>query len=224
MGEKVIVLEDAITKMKFDYLYNGNEKYLKFCKRLYGIDYKKWSSYFWELYIIKLFEEELRERISEILNAKDISHKIAGDTQEERERIIIYNYIQGYIFGYNNLNLIKRLNNISKKVFEDRKANKIHISQIMRSRYMINYNEYINMESKRADSKKGIEDIVYNFCIDCVYPKLKKLNFSNSFVLIKNSVYDIVLKDCIEKNREGIWDGVISKVVRIIDKKYSILM
>ncbi|SHJ82904.1 hypothetical protein [Tepidibacter formicigenes] len=224
MGEKVIVLEDTITKMKLDYLYNGNEKYLKFCKKLYGIDCKKWNSYFWELYIVKLFEEEIKEKLIEILNANDISQKISKDTQEERERIIVYNYIQGYIFGYNNLDLTKKLDDISRKVFLDKKANKIHISEIMRSRYMRNYNEFINIELEKTDNKQGIQDIVYRFCVNGIYPKLKKVNFNNSSILIKNSLYNIVLKDCIEKNREGIWDGIISKVIKTIDKKYKIIM
>lgn len=221
--EKVIYLQDTMTQMQNDYLYKGNKKYLKFGKKLYGIDYDKWSNYFWELYIVKLFEEEIKEQLFEIDNIYEIAKKISNELKEERERIIIYSYIQGYIFGYKNLNLINKLNDICAKIFTEKNLKKIHISDIMRSSHMRYYSEFIKEELEEINNNEIIEDIVYTFSNKVVYQKLRDMDFKSNLIIIKSVVYDILLKDCIDKNKDGVWDGVIARVVKEFNKKYSII-
>ncbi|KXZ40343.1 hypothetical protein SAMN05661008_00103 [Alkalithermobacter thermoalcaliphilus JW-YL-7 = DSM 7308] len=221
---KVISLDDTIEKMKLDYLYNGNERYLKFIKRLYSIDYNKWSLYFWELYIVKLFEEEIRERLSYIKDINKIAKEIANDIKVERERIIIFNYVQGAVLGYKSLRLNKEITKICEKILNERKSKKIHISEIMRNKYIRVYNELLAREIREANAQNQIDETLIMYCNDKIYDKLTKYNLNYDLNAVQSEIYFILKKDCLEKYKEGVWDGVISRVVKDIDKKYRIIL
>ncbi len=221
---KVIFLDDTLEKMKIDYLYHGNDKYLRFNKKLYGIDYDKWSNYFWDLYIVRLFEEEIKERLFEIEHIEEIAKNISQEIKIERERIIIYSYVQGYVLGYKNLALTKELSRIFKKVFTEKKVHKLHISDMVRSRHLKNYNEAINKELEKVDNRQYIEKVVLEFCKNIVYPKLESIHSRYNFIVIRKVIFTILVKDCIEKNRDGIWDGIIVRVLKEFDKKYKIML
>ncbi|OPJ56340.1 hypothetical protein [Alkalithermobacter paradoxus] len=221
---KVISLDDTIEKMKMDYLYDGNEKYLKFIKKLYSIDYNKWSTYFWELYIVKLFEEELREGLFHVKNIRQIAKDIAHDIKEERERIIILSYIEGAVFGHRNMKLSKELIKICDKVINEKKSNKIHISEVMRSKHIRTYNEVILREMQETDYIEEIKEVLLDYCENKIYDKLKKYSLKRDIALFESEIYRIFEKDCLEKYKDGVWDGVVARVVKDVNRKYKIIL
>jgi hypothetical protein len=66
--DNVLVLNNFISEMELDYLYCGNKRYIKFCKKLYSVDIDKWSKYFWKLYLTDVLTNEKVEFPLYIMN------------------------------------------------------------------------------------------------------------------------------------------------------------
>jgi hypothetical protein len=219
----VLVLDNFINQMELDYLYSGNKKYIKFCKRLYSVDIDKWSKYFWKLYITDVFEEKIKEKLSNIKDISNIAKDIVENLQEERQRIVTYGYIQGYVFGYTNFYLNNEFSKTCEAVLRDKNKTKIHISDIMRSRHIKGYQVYMDKEISNNLHQDYISDTITDYCEERIYEVLKEL-LNSDLDIIYQTVQDILIKDCIQKNKDGIWDGVIFKVTSKIWKNNEIVV
>ena len=224
MGDNnVLVLNSFINRMELDYLYYGNKKYIKFCKKLYFVDIDKWSKYFWKLYITDVFEEKIKEQLADIKNINIIAKDIVENLQEDRQRIVTYGYIQGYVFGYTNFFLNSEFSKICETVLKDKNKIKIHISDIMRSKHIKGYQDYINEEVDNNNHQEDLGNTIKDYCDKQIYSVLNKLLDSNLDIVYK-TVQDILIKDCIQKNKDGIWDGIIFKVTSKIWKNNEIIV
>ncbi|HSQ33288.1 MAG TPA: hypothetical protein VLM81_00115 [Peptostreptococcaceae bacterium] len=221
--DNVLVLNNFITEMELDYLYCGNKRYIKFCKKLYSVDIDKWSKYFWKLYITDVFEEKIKEQLSNIKDINNISKEIVENLQEERQRIVTYGYIQGYVFGYTNFCLNSEFSKTCEAVLKDKNKAKIHISDIMRSRHIKGYQVYMDEEINKNNHQEYIRDTIKDYCDQQIYGVLNGLLSSNVDIVYK-TVQDILIKDCIQKNKDGIWDGIIFKVTSKIWKNNEIIV
>ena len=219
---KIIFLEDTLEEMINEYLYEGNQKYLKFNKRLYGINYDKWSSYYLELLIVKLFEEELRGSLSTIDNSFEISKTISKEIKEERERILTHCYTQGFIFGYNSYILVSEFVKLCEKTFQSRNCKELHISDIVRSGEIGLVEELIEIEKVSNDIYKRTEDILHSYLNESIYKKIDFVIKGENSKFIKKCIFNIMLSDCKDKNKDGVWDGIIKKSICETHKKYTI--
>lgn len=214
MIENIIYIDEFMYDKEIAYLKYGNDQYLKICEKLYGVNPENLSIYFWTLYLIDLFKENIEEKCENIDNIKLISEKIVKLLKEDRKRIVLYGYTQGYIRGYKDSTLTQEFKKICEQVLEDKKRKSIPIGLLMGSKRIHNYHEFIK---QRLLSTEDINYLIRNIKICCsknIWNNINMIKYNFDKNQMNDIVMEILIKDVMKKYNDGVWDGVIYKIAK----------
>lgn len=220
----ILCIDEFMPSRERAYLECGDEQYLRTCEKLYGLDINSLSIYFWTLYLIDLFKENIENRCENIENIENISENIVSLLKEDRKRIVLYGYTQGYIRGYKDSILINEFKNICEKVLQDKNRKSIHIGLLMESNRTHNYHEFIK---DRLLSTEDISDLINNIkncCSENIWNKINSLQYDLDKNQLYNTIIEILIRDVFKKYNDGVWDGIIYKVTKKIWKNNKITL
>lgn len=210
----IVYIDEFMISRERAYLEYGDEQYLRTCENLYGIDMSKLSIYFWTLYLIDLFKENIQEKGKNISNIDLISESIVQILKEDRKRIVLYGYTKGYIRGYKDYILTNEFKKICNKVLEEKKIKSIHISMLMRSKRIHNYHEFISNRLLSTNDIDNLIDSIKEHCSNHIWSKIDSIELDIDKNEIYNIIIDILIKDILKKYNDGVWDGIIYKIAR----------
>ena len=220
----ILCINEFMSSREKAYLENGDEQYLKTCENLYGIDMSSLSIYFWTLYLIDLFKENIEQKGKDIDNIEHISKNIVTVLKEDRKRIVLYGYTQGYIRGYKDSVLTIRFKEISEEVLKEKQRKSIHISTLMNNKKIHNYHEFIADRLSSTDDVDDLIDNIKNHCSNNIYNKIDLIECNTDKDRIYNIVEEILIKDMIKKYNDGVWDGIVYKIAKKTWKNNKIML
>lgn len=210
----LLCIDEFMPSRERAYLEHGDEQYLYTCSKLYGVDTNNLSIYFWTLYLMDLFKENIEKKGKDIADIGCISDDIVKLLKEDRKRIVLYGYTQGYIRGYKDSVLTNEFKEICEKVLEDKNRKSIHIGMVMESKRVHHYHEFIK---ERLINTEDIRELVKNIkkhCSKNIWNKIDMIQFDIDKDKLYDIVIDILIKDVFKKYNDGVWDGIIYKVIK----------
>ncbi|MGL5506697.1 MAG: hypothetical protein ACRDB0_02205 [Paraclostridium sp.] len=210
----ILCIDEFMTSRERAYLKYGDEQYLRTCENLYGVDINNLSIYFWTLYLIDLFKENIEKKYKDIGDIECISEDIVNLLKEDRKRIVLYGYTQGYIRGYKDSVLTNEFKEICEKVLEDRNRKSIHIGIVMESDRVHNYHEFIKDRIINTEDISNLINNIKKHCSKNIWNKIDTIQFDIDKHNLHDIVIDILIKDVFKKYNDGIWDGIIYKVIK----------
>lgn len=214
MMQNILCIDDFMYSKEVLYLKYGDEKYLKLCEKLYGININNLSIYFWTLYLMDLFQENIEEKSENINDIKFISEEIVKLLKEDRKRIVLYGYTQGYIRGYKDSILTGEFTKICEEVLKSKNRKSIHIRLLMENKQIHNYHEFIKQRLLLTEDINDLIENIKHHCSDNIRNKINTIKGDFNKDELYETVLEIMIKDVLKKYNDGVWDGVIYKVVK----------
>ncbi|GAA0864451.1 hypothetical protein [Paraclostridium tenue] len=208
MTNNILCINKYIHDIEINFLKEGDTKYIDVCKKFYGVNLEKISIYIWTLHIMDQFRDNIIKNCENIHNIKVISKEIDELVKENRKKLILYAYLKGHIFGYNNYMLEKEIKNIMfndnvKSISDDNLKKNIHI------------NQYLNIIKENELNKESIKALIKNieiYYLEVIENKLLNINSEFDRHKILSSTKELMEKDVINKYNEGILHGIMQKI------------
>lgn len=208
MNDNILCINKYIDDIEKNFLETGDKKYIDICKNFYGANLEKISIYIWTLHIMDQFRDNIIKNCENIHNIKVISKEIDELVKEDRKKLVLYAYLKGHVFGYNNYMLVKEIKNIMvndniKSISnDDLKKNK-------------DINKYLNIIKENELNKESIKLLIQNieiYYLKSIEDKLLNISSENDKYKILSITKELMEKDVINKYNEGILHGITQKI------------
>lgn len=208
MNDNILCINKYIDDIEKNFLETGDKKYIDICKKFYGANLEKISIYIWTLHIMDQFRDNIIKNCENIHNIKVISKEIDELVKEDRKKLVLYAYLKGHVFGYNNYMLVKEIKNIMvndniKSISnDDLKKNK-------------DINKYLNIIKENELNKESIKLLIQNieiYYLKSIEDKLLNISSENDKYKILSITKELMEKDVINKYNEGILHGITQKI------------
>ena len=208
MNDNILCINKYIDDIEKNFLETGDKKYIDICKKFYGANLEKISIYIWTLHIMDQFRDNIIKNCENIHNIKVISKEIYELVKEDRKKLVLYAYLKGHVFGYNNYRLVKEIksimlnDNIKSISNDDLKKNK-------------DIDKYLNIIRESELNKESIKLLIQNieiYYLKSIENKLLNISFENDKYKILSITKELMEKDVINKYNEGILHGITQKI------------
>ena len=154
------------------------------------------------------FRDNIIKNCENIHNIKVISKEIDELVKEDRKKLVLYAYLKGHVFGYNNYRLVKEIksimlnDNIKSISNDDLKENK-------------DIDKYLNIIRESELNKESIKLLIQNieiYYLKSIENKLLNISSENDKYKILSITKELMEKDVINKYNEGILHGITQKI------------
>ncbi|MBC8631586.1 hypothetical protein ACQQ2T_01550 [Paraclostridium tenue] len=208
MNDNILCINKYIDDIEKNFLETGDKKYIDICKKFYGANLEKISIYIWTLHIMDQFRDNIIKNCENIHNIKVISKEIDELVKEDRKKLVLYAYLKGHVFGYNNYRLVKEIksimlnDNIKSISNDDLKENK-------------DIDKYLNIIRESELNKESIKLLIQNieiYYLKSIENKLLNISSENDKYKILSITKELMEKDVINKYNEGILHGITQKI------------
>ncbi len=208
MNNNILCINKYIDDIEKNFLETGDKKYIDICKKFYGANLEKISIYIWTLHIMDQFRDNIIKNCENIHNIKVISKEIDELVKEDRKKLVLYAYLKGHVFGYNNYRLVKEIksimlnDNIKSISNDDLKKNK-------------DIDKYLNIIRESELNKVSIRLLIQNieiYYLKSIENKLLNISSENDKYKILSITKELIEKDVINKYNEGILHGITQKI------------
>lgn len=208
MNDNILCINKYIDDIEKNFLETGDKKYIDICKKFYGANLEKISIYIWTLHIMDQFRDNIIKNCENIHNIKVISKEIDELVKEDRKKLVLYAYLKGHVFGYNNYRLVKEIksimlnDNIKSISNDDLKENK-------------DIDKYLNIIRESELNKESIKLLIQNieiYYLKSIEDKLLNISSENDKYKILSITKELMEKDVINKYNEGILHGITQKI------------
>lgn len=208
MNDNILCINKYIDDIEKNFLETGDKKYIDICKKFYGANLEKISIYIWTLHIMDQFRDNIIKNCENIHNIKVISKEIYELVKEDRKKLVLYAYLKGHVFGYNNYRLVKEIksimlnDNIKSISNDDLKENK-------------DIDKYLNIIRESELNKESIKLLIQNieiYYLKSIENKLLNISSENDKYKILSITKELMEKDVINKYNEGILHGITQKI------------
>lgn len=208
MNDNILCINKYIDDIEKNFLETGDKKYIDICKKFYGANLEKISIYIWTLHIMDQFRDNIIKNCENIHNIKVISKEIDELVKEDRKKLVLYAYLKGHVFGYNNYRLVKEIksiminDNIKSISNDDLKENK-------------DIDKYLNIIRESELNKESIKLLIQNieiYYLKFIENKLLNISSENDKYKILSITKELMEKDVINKYNEGILHGITQKI------------
>lgn len=208
MNDNILCINKYIDDIEKNFLETGDKKYIDICKKFYGANLEKISIYIWTLHIMDQFRDNIIKNCENIHNIKVISKEIDELVKEDRKKLVLYAYLKGHVFGYNNYRLVKEIksimlnDNIKSISNDDLKKNK-------------DIDKYLNIIRESELNKESIKLLIQNieiYYLKSIENKLLNISSENDKYKILSITKELMEKDVINKYNEGILHGITQKI------------
>ncbi len=208
MNNNILCINKYIDDIEKNFLETGDKKYIDICKKFYGANLEKISIYIWTLHIMDQFRDNIIKNCENIHNIKVISKEIDELVKEDRKKLVLYAYLKGHVFGYNNYRLVKEIksimlnDNIKSISNDDLKKNK-------------DIDKYLNIIRESELNKESIKLLIQNieiYYLKSIENKLLNISSENDKYKILSITKELIEKDVINKYNEGILHGITQKI------------
>ena len=208
MNDNILCINKYIDDIEKNFLETGDKKYIDICKKFYGANLEKISIYIWTLHIMDQFRDNIIKNCENIHNIKVISKEIDELVKEDRKKLVLYAYLKGHVFGYNNYRLVKEIksimlnDNIKSISNDDLKKNK-------------DIDKYLNIIRESELNKVSIRLLIQNieiYYLKSIENKLLNISSENDKYKILSITKELMEKDVINKYNEGILHGITQKI------------
>ena len=208
MNDNILCINKYIDDIEKNFLETGDKKYIDICKKFYGANLEKISIYIWTLHIMDQFRDNIIKNCENIHNIKVISKEIDELVKEDRKKLVLYAYLKGHVFGYNNYRLVKEIksimlnDNIKSISNDDLKENK-------------DIDKYLNIIRESELNKESIKLLIQNieiYYLKSIENKLLNISPENDKYKILSITKELMEKDVINKYNEGILHGITQKI------------
>ena len=208
MNDNILCINKYIDDIEKNFLETGDKKYIDICKKFYGANLEKISIYIWTLHIMDQFRDNIIKNCENIHNIKVISKEIDELVKEDRKKLVLYAYLKGHVFGYNNYMLVKEIksimlnDNIKSISNDDLKENK-------------DIDKYLNIIRESELNKESIKLLIQNieiYYLKSIENKLLNISSENDKYKILSITKELMEKDVINKYNEGILHGITQKI------------
>lgn len=208
MNNNILCINKYIDDIEKNFLETGDKKYIDICKKFYGANLEKISIYIWTLHIMDQFRDNIIKNCENIHNIKVISKEIDELVKEDRKKLVLYAYLKGHVFGYNNYRLVKEIksimlnDNIKSISNDDLKENK-------------DIDKYLNIIRESELNKESIKLLIQNieiYYLKSIENKLLNISSENDKYKILSITKELMEKDVINKYNEGILHGITQKI------------
>ncbi|WP_270647523.1 hypothetical protein [Paeniclostridium hominis] len=208
MNNNILCINKYIDDIEKNFLETGDKKYIDICKKFYGANLEKISIYIWTLHIMDQFRDNIIKNCENIHNIKVISKEIYELVKEDRKKLVLYAYLKGHVFGYNNYRLVKEIksimlnDNIKSISNDDLKKNK-------------DIDKYLNIIRESELNKESIKLLIQNieiYYLKSIENKLLNISSENDKYKILSITKELMEKDVINKYNEGILHGITQKI------------
>ena len=208
MNDNILCINKYIDDIEKNFLETGDKKYIDICKKFYGANLEKISIYIWTLHIMDQFRDNIIKNCENIHNIKVISKEIDELVKEDRKKLVLYAYLKGHVFGYNNYRLVKEIksimlnDNIKSISNDDLKENK-------------DIDKYLNIIRESELNKESIKLLIQNieiYYLKSIENKLLNISSENDKYKILSITKELIEKDVINKYNEGILHGITQKI------------
>ncbi|SCJ27289.1 Uncharacterised protein [uncultured Clostridium sp.] len=208
MNDNILCINKYIDDIEKNFLETGDKKYIDICKKFYGANLEKISIYIWTLHIMDQFRDNIIKNCENIHNIKVISKEIYELVKEDRKKLVLYAYLKGHVFGYNNHRLVKEIksimlnDNIKSISNDDLKKNK-------------DIDKYLNIIRESELNKESIKLLIQNieiYYLKSIENKLLNISSENDKYKILSITKELMEKDVINKYNEGILHGITQKI------------
>ena len=208
MNDNILCINKYIDDIEKNFLETGDKKYIDICKKFYGANLEKISIYIWTLHIMDQFRDNIIKNCENIHNIKVISKEIYELVKEDRKKLVLYAYLKGHVFGYNNYRLVKEIksimlnDNIKSISNDDLKKNK-------------DIDKYLNIIRESELNKESIKLLIQNieiYYLKSIEDKLLNISSENDKYKILSITKELMEKDVINKYNEGILHGIMQKI------------
>lgn len=208
MNNNILCINKYIDDIEKNFLETGDKKYIDICKKFYGANLEKISIYIWTLHIMDQFRDNIIKNCENIHNIKVISKEIDELVKEDRKKLVLYAYLKGHVFGYNNYRLVKEIksimlnDNIKSISNDDLKKNK-------------DIDKYLNIIRESELNKVSIRLLIQNieiYYLKSIENKLLNISSENDKYKILSITKELMEKDVINKYNEGILHGITQKI------------
>ena len=208
MNDNILCINKYIDDIEKNFLETGDKKYIDICKKFYGANLEKISIYIWTLHIMDQFRDNIIKNCENIHNIKVISKEIDELVKEDRKKLVLYAYLKGHVFGYNNYRLVKEIksimlnDNIKSISNDDLKKNK-------------DIDKYLNIIRESELNKESIKLLIQNieiYYLKSIEDKLLNISSENDKYKILSITKELMEKDVINKYNEGILHGITQKI------------
>ncbi|MBC6004197.1 MAG: hypothetical protein E7C86_00640 [Paeniclostridium sordellii] len=208
MNNNILCINKYIDDIEKNFLETGDKKYIDICKKFYGANLEKISIYIWTLHIMDQFRDNIIKNCENIHNIKVISKEIYELVKEDRKKLVLYAYLKGHVFGYNNYRLVKEIksimlnDNIKSISNDDLKENK-------------DIDKYLNIIRESELNKESIKLLIQNieiYYLKSIENKLLNISSENDKYKILSITKELMEKDVINKYNEGILHGITQKI------------
>lgn len=208
MNNNILCINKYIDDIEKNFLETGDKKYIDICKKFYGANLEKISIYIWTLHIMDQFRDNIIKNCENIHNIKVISKEIDELVKEDRKKLVLYAYLKGHVFGYNNYRLVKEIksimlnDNIKSISNDDLKKNK-------------DIDKYLNIIRESELNKESIKLLIQNieiYYLKSIENKLLNISSENDKYKILSITKELMEKDVINKYNEGILHGITQKI------------
>lgn len=194
MNTDILCINSYINLIEKDFLENINNKYINICKNLYGANLDKINIHLWTMHIMGEFKENIIKSYRDIYNMEEISEEIYKIVKADRKKMILYGYLKGNTFGYNDYMINNKYKNINECI-----DSKKYIDFIINSTSNIE-----NIKILRGNLEKyffqNMEINLLSIRYDCDKCKLYKI------------IRELIIKDVINNYNKGILDGITHKI------------
>ena len=208
MNNNILCINKYIDDIEKNFLETGDKKYIDICKKFYGANLEKISIYIWTLHIMDQFRDNIIKNCENIHNIKVISKELDELVKEDRKKLVLYAYLKGHVFGYNNYRLVKEIksimlnDNIKSISNDDLKKNK-------------DIDKYLNIIRESELNKVSIRLLIQNieiYYLKSIENKLLNISSENDKYKILSITKELIEKDVINKYNEGILHGITQKI------------
>ena len=224
MNDNILFIKNYINDIEYDFLKNGDTKYTYVCKKFYGADIEKISIYIWTLNIMDEFSQVIANKCSDIDNIEKISNEAYDLIKTDRKKVILYSYLKGHVYGYNNYALIKEFKNICKDIIDKNCIESLVKSEIDKYPEIESYKKYIKSENTYIEYENILIDRIKKFYINSMGDKVKSLNSEVNIEKMVDSINETMINDAKDKYNEGIFDGIIQKINKKSHKSNKIAL
>lgn len=212
MSNDILFINNYIDEIERDFLENRNNKYIDICKRMYGSNIDKINIRLWTMHIVGEFKDNLIKNCEDNHMIKEIAEEIYEYIKADRKKMILYGYLKGNLFGYNDYEVIKNLKSICKNSLVIKDKNYISKEDIGDSIEIKEYLDFIKNSTKNIANIKIITENLDQYFFENIESNLFNIKSEYDKRKLLKLIRELIIKDVINNYNEGILDGIIHKM------------
>lgn len=201
----ILYINDYINELEKQFLEGEDKKYINLCKNIYGVSIDKISINIWTSHIMDEFRENIIKNCKNIDNIDEISKEVYRVLKADRRKIILYSYLKGNIYGYNDYKLIRKFKNIYK---DEARNNRKDIQDDK-------YKEYLNFleVNKSHDIKVNLMlENIKIYYLRNIEKNILGIDINFNKEMMFEIVEDIIIEEVVKNYNEGILHGILYKI------------